>query len=76
MTHKILVSVKQDWEQGIVDAEAPAQVGIIELDIVNNRVLPLMVNLKKRKRLDGLRERWCGSASGTSLRVPTICFSY
>ena len=47
VTHKILVSVRQDWAQGIVDEEAPAQVGVIELDIVNNRVLPIMVSLER-----------------------------
>lgn len=46
VTHKILVSVRQDWAQGLVADEAPAQVGVIELDIVNNRILPLTVNLE------------------------------
>ncbi|SMB99957.1 hypothetical protein SAMN00120144_3210 [Hymenobacter roseosalivarius DSM 11622] len=45
VTHKILVSVRQDWARGQVAGAPPAQVGVIELDIVNNRVLPLLVNL-------------------------------
>ena len=46
VTHKILVSVQQDWARGLVAEEAPTQVGVIELDIVNNRILPLMVSLE------------------------------
>ena len=46
VTHKILVSVRQDWSRGMVAEEEPAQVGVIELDIVNNRILPLVVNLE------------------------------
>lgn len=45
-THKILVSVSQDWETGQLAEAAPQQVGAIELDIVNNRILPLAVNLQ------------------------------
>ncbi|QJD81213.1 HupE/UreJ family protein [Spirosoma rhododendri] len=44
-THKILVSVRQDWERGQLAEAAPVQVGEISLDIVNDRVLPLPVNL-------------------------------
>ncbi len=46
VTHKILVSVRQDWARGQVDEESPVQVGVIELDIVNNRLRPLQVNLE------------------------------
>lgn len=45
VTHKILVAVRQDWSRGLVASEAPAQVGVISLDIVNNRIRPLVVNL-------------------------------
>ena len=55
VTHKILVSVRQDWSRGLVDAEAPAQVGVIELDIVNNRILPLVVNLETGSVWTGFR---------------------
>lgn len=44
-THKILVSVRQDWERGQLADAPPVQVGEISLDIVNDRVLPLSVNL-------------------------------
>jgi hypothetical protein len=46
VTHKILVSVRQDWAAGKLSQEAPNQVGVIELDIVNNRILPLTVKLE------------------------------
>ncbi|GAB4038859.1 HupE/UreJ family protein [Spirosoma gilvum] len=45
MTHKILVSVRQDWERGQLAEAEPVQVGEISLDIVNNRILPLPVNM-------------------------------
>lgn len=45
-THKILVSVSQDWETGQLAEADPQQVGVIELDIVNNRILPLAVHLQ------------------------------
>ncbi len=53
VTHKILVSVRQDWARGLLGDEAPAQVGVIELDIVNNRILPLMVNLEGDRGASG-----------------------
>ena len=45
VTHKILVAVQQDWERGQLAEAEPVQVGTISLDIVNNRVPPLVVNL-------------------------------
>ena len=45
MTHKILVSVRQDWERGQLAEAEPVQVGMISLDIVNNRILPLPVSI-------------------------------
>ncbi|MEZ0607487.1 HupE/UreJ family protein [Fibrella sp. WM1] len=55
VTHKILVSVRQDWERGQVAEQAPAQVGVIELDIVNNRILPLPVRLEGGSVWTGFR---------------------
>ncbi|QDK77524.1 HupE/UreJ family protein [Spirosoma sp. KCTC 42546] len=53
-THKILVSVRQDWESGqLVEAE-PVQVGTISLDIVNDRILPLPINLASGSPWTGL----------------------
>ncbi|WP_229364475.1 HupE/UreJ family protein [Fibrella aestuarina] len=55
VTHKILVSVRQDWERGQVAEQEPAQVGVIELDIVNNRILPLPVKLEGGSVWTGFR---------------------
>jgi len=53
VTHKILVSVQQDWARGQLADQSPTQVGLIELDIVNNRILPLVVNLEPGSRWTG-----------------------
>lgn len=55
VTHKILVSVRQDWERGQVAEQEPVQVGAIELDIVNNRILPLPVSLESGSVWTGFR---------------------
>lgn len=46
VTHRILVSIRHDWERGILTDEPPADVGVIELDIPSGTVLPLAVNLE------------------------------
>lgn len=55
VTHKILVLIRQDWVQGHLAEEAPAQVGVIELDVVNNRILPLKVSLVGGSAWTGFR---------------------
>ena len=55
VTHKILVSVRQDWARGVVEAEAPVQVGVIELDVVNNRTRPLTVSMAGGSAWTGFR---------------------
>jgi hydrogenase/urease accessory protein HupE len=45
VTHSALVYVEQDWDAGLL-SEQPVEVGVIALDIVNNRILPLEVNLQ------------------------------
>lgn len=65
VTHKILVSVQQDWSRGQLADEEPAQVGIIELDIVNNRILPLVVSL-------GTGSLWSGFKAMVQLGIRHI----
>lgn len=65
VTHKILVSVRQDWERGQLADEQPAQVGTISLDIVNNRILPLEVRLESGST-------WAGFASMVKLGTQHI----
>lgn len=46
VTHKILVSVRQDWAAGQVAEDAtPTQVGVIGMDVINSVIPPLAVNL-------------------------------
>ena len=54
-THTILVSVRQDWERGQLAEVEPVQVGTISLDIVNDRILPLPVNLASGSAWSGFR---------------------
>lgn len=65
MTHKILVAVRQDWQQGVVADQEPVQVGTISLDIVNNRILPLPVNL-------AVGSTWTGFAAMVKLGTQHI----
>ncbi|CAN5523160.1 HupE/UreJ family protein [soil metagenome] len=55
VTHKILVSIQRDWERGLVADASPTQVGIISLDIVNNRILPLTISLKSGSTWTGFK---------------------
>jgi hypothetical protein len=43
LTHKTLVSIRQDWENGKY-GETPTEVGVIRLDIPSGKVLPLHIN--------------------------------
>ena len=45
VTHKVLVSIRQDWEQGLLADQSPVQVGVIELDIPSGKIFPLQVNV-------------------------------
>lgn len=54
VTHKILVSVKQDWESGRMDT-TETQLGVIQLDVVNNKIDPLQVNLGEGSNWKGFK---------------------
>ncbi|UBM58656.1 HupE/UreJ family protein [Marinilongibacter aquaticus] len=44
--HKVLVSIKQDWAQGIVsEGTAAHQLGLIQWDIVNNKIPEFEINM-------------------------------
>jgi HupE / UreJ protein len=47
ITHKILISVKQDWQQGIISEDKPTDVGVIELDIPSGKVPPFQISLQQ-----------------------------
>lgn len=65
VTHKILVSVRQDWARGQVTDESPTQVGVIDLDIINNRIQPLVVSL-------GAGSAWAGFRAMVQLGIRHI----
>lgn len=54
VTHKILVSVRQDWMNGKVGA-GQAQVGVIGLDARSNTIPPLSINLEEGSLGKGFR---------------------
>jgi HupE / UreJ protein len=54
ITHKILISVKQDWQQGIVSEEKSLEVGMIELDIPSGKVPPFQISLQQGSVWKGL----------------------
>ncbi|ARK10814.2 HupE/UreJ family protein [Fibrella sp. ES10-3-2-2] len=43
VTHKTLVSIRQDWETGRFDQD-PAQIGVVQLDVPSNTIPPLAIN--------------------------------
>jgi HupE / UreJ protein len=56
ITHKILVSIKQDWPQGIVNEDNTfKQVGVIELDIASGKVLPFQISLEQGSTWRGFK---------------------
>lgn len=56
ITHKILVYVKYDWQQGIVTEDKSLQyLGIIELDIPTGKVNPFEIKLSKGGTWQGFK---------------------
>ncbi|AFK02073.1 hypothetical protein Emtol_0922 [Emticicia oligotrophica DSM 17448] len=48
ITHKILVSLKQDWMQGIIAEDSTfQQVGVIALDVPSGKIKPFQVSLQQ-----------------------------
>ena len=52
VTHKIFLTLQQDWKNGKLDT-SETTLGVIELDIANNRVNPLHVQLDKGSNWNG-----------------------
>jgi HupE / UreJ protein len=56
ITHKILVSIKQDWQQGILkETDTFHQIGVIELDIPSGKVLPFQISLAQGSSWQGFK---------------------
>ena len=64
-SHKILVSVKQDWAQGHLTDSEPMQVGVIELDVPSGKIVPLQISLAQGSL-------WKGFASMVKLGMQHI----
>ncbi len=64
VTHNALVSIRQDWETGVI-AEHPVEVGVIAVDTRNNKIYPLSINQEE----GGL---WRGFKSMTRLGMDHI----
>jgi hypothetical protein len=54
VTHNALVSIRQDWETGIV-SEHPSEVGIIAVEPRNNQIFPLIINLENKGLWGGFK---------------------
>ncbi|MEC4048687.1 HupE/UreJ family protein [Flavobacterium sp. SUN046] len=54
VTHRTLVTVRQDWENGQV-GENNSEIGIISIDINTNKVAPFKVNLVKGSNWKGFK---------------------
>ena len=54
VTHNALVSIRQDWETGIV-SEHPAEVGIIAVEPRNNQIFPLTISLESKGLWGGFK---------------------
>jgi hypothetical protein len=65
-SHKAIIAIKQDWQQGIVYEDGFVQeVGVIEWDVVNNKLKPFQVSLNQGSS-------WLGFKSMVSLGVKHI----
>lgn len=54
VTHKALVSIRNDWENGVV-AEHPVEAGVIAVDAQSEKVIPLEINLEKGSFVSGFK---------------------
>ncbi|MEA5460501.1 HupE/UreJ family protein [Arcicella sp. LKC2W] len=55
-SHKILVSIKQDWQQGIISEDSTYQeVGVISLDVPTGKVFPFQISLQQGSVWNGFK---------------------
>lgn len=67
-SHKALIAIKQDWQQGIMHKDGTTtmqQVGVIQWDVVNNKLNPFQISLQQGSA-------WQGFKSMVSLGVKHI----
>lgn len=54
VTHKALVSIRNDWENG-VNAESPIEAGVLAVDNQTGKALPIEINLEKGNWFSGFK---------------------
>lgn len=55
-SHKALITIKQDWQQGIFHEDSTTQeVGVIEWDVVNNQLKPFQISLEQGSNWKGFK---------------------
>ena len=55
-SHKILVSIKQDWQQGIINEDSTYQaVGVISLDVPTGKIFPFQISLQQGSVWNGFK---------------------
>ncbi|PWK27582.1 HupE/UreJ protein [Arcicella aurantiaca] len=55
-SHKILISIKQDWQQGIVSEDSTFQdVGVISLDVPTGKIFPFQISLQQGSAWKGFK---------------------
>lgn len=54
VTHKALVSIRNDWENG-VNAESPVEAGVLSVDNQTGKALPIEINLEKGSLVSGFK---------------------
>lgn len=60
VTHSAIVSVTQDWQNGIIHNNEK-QIGIISIDTKSNSMQPFIINLEKGSDINGFRKIfWLG----------------
>ena len=60
VTHKAIVSIKQDWQNGIVGHQN-SEIGLIAVDLSTNTVKPFVVNLRSGSNWTGFQAMfWLG----------------
>jgi hypothetical protein len=60
VTHKAIIYIRQDWENGVTRDNAN-EIGVISLDIKNNTIQPFIVDLQKGSRFKGFKNIfWLG----------------
>lgn len=56
VTHSAIISIKQDWNNGVLPDENKQEIGIIKMDVPSGKIIPLEVNLEEGSRWKGFQK--------------------